>query len=63
MKLFWSFFCNFILLGGTLFLIEWWTYEVALSLNIPISVLGLIFISFGLSLPYMVYNIKICKKE
>lgn len=63
MKLLRSYIITIILLGFTLYLIDWWCYDVAVSLDIPIELIGYVGVSFGLSLPYIVYNLKIAKKE
>lgn len=63
MKLARSFFCTLVLLGGTLFVIDWFCDEIDKALNIPVSILGLVLVSAGISAPYAVYNLKSCKKE
>jgi len=43
--------------------IEWLLFEVSKTLNIPTGVMGIIFMSFGLQLPYFVHTFRIAKRE
>ncbi|KRX07193.1 hypothetical protein PPERSA_00350 [Pseudocohnilembus persalinus] len=59
LKLFKCLICNLIFLGLTLFLIEWWVNEIAKSLGFNNEIIGFLFVSFGLSFPF----IRICNLE
>jgi hypothetical protein len=54
---------NVFFIGASLFLIDWWLYEISLSLGIPVQILGNLFIAFALMLPFLKYNLKYKRKD
>ncbi len=61
-KLAFSFICNLFLLTALLFCIEWWMHEIGKGINLPIEILGNIFIAAGISGHFLQYNYNFAKK-
>jgi len=54
---------NLIIVGLLLYLIDWWSEEIAKSFGISIHLIGFTIISFGFSTAYLNYNVNFAKKN